>query len=248
MARILLLETATNVCSTAFAVDGAVRALREEAPTMEHAALLTLQIDACIKEAGFSLKDIDAVAISRGPGSYTGLRVGASVAKGICYALDKPLLAIDTLLALASASLGNWKLEIGDSERAPEFPISNFQFLLPMLDARRQEIWTAVYDRNLHPITPAGPLILSNNLLHDFLEAVSPGARWLLSGNGMSKIDSGDFSEKMERSGVIRCTAAALADLAETKFQAADFENLAHFEPYYMKPPNITNSNKVLLA
>ena len=104
MAKILLIETSGEVCSAAISVDGKVLALVEAPDTQSHAALLTLQIGECSNKAGILLADLDAVAVSKGPGAYTSLRVGASVAKGICFALDKPLIAVDTLLALAHAS------------------------------------------------------------------------------------------------------------------------------------------------
>ncbi|MEO6758061.1 MAG: tRNA (adenosine(37)-N6)-threonylcarbamoyltransferase complex dimerization subunit type 1 TsaB, partial [Saprospiraceae bacterium] len=182
MARILLIETATDMCSAAIAVDGQVVALAEEFPTLQHAALLTLQVQECVRQAGIPLAELDAVAISRGPGSYTSLRVGASVAKGICFALDKPLIAVDTLLALAEAS----------REQTPD-EVSVQTLFLPMVDARRQEVWLAVYDEQSRLLAPAQPLILENNLFEDFIGKFLPfGAvgRLVLAGNGMEKMQN----------------------------------------------------------
>ena len=233
MAKILLIETATEVCSAAIAVDGELVAIAEDLQQPNHAARLTLLIDACTRESGISLAALDAVAVSRGPGSYTSLRVGASVAKGICYALDKPLIAVDTLQALAHSALSRG---LGT-------------LLLPMLDARRQEVWLAVYDNRLREILPPQPLILEHNLFVNFLKtalAVEPADAFVLSGNGVKKINNDLIAENMVVSPVQHCSARLLAPLAEQFFQNSDFQEVAYFEPFYMKPPNITTPNKPL--
>lgn len=240
MAKILLLETSSAVCSAAISVDGAIVALAETQEAPSHAALLTLQIQDCTQKAGISLADLDAVAISHGPGAYTSLRVGASVAKGICYALDKPLIAVNTLLALAHAS----------RESAPSIPgTSGPHFYVPMLDARRQEIWVAIYDAELRELAPAQPLILENNLFLEFVAEKTGGVEIsgvILSGNGMEKTRNGKFSEKIIFSDIERNSAMYLSALAEQYFQMIDFQDIAYFEPIYMKPPNITSSTKPL--
>ncbi len=257
MANILLIETATDVCSAAIAVDGAVVALAEDLQQPNHAARLTLLIDACTRESGIPLAALDAVAVSRGPGSYTSLRVGASVAKGICYALDKPLIAVDTLQALAAASLYEVRSSKFEVRSSPEcsgqtsnfkLQTSNFK-LLPMLDARRQEVWLAVYDARLREILPPQPLILEHNLFVNFLEtalAAQPADVFVLSGNGVKKINNDLIAENMVVSPVQHCSARLLAPLAEQFFQNSDFQEVAYFEPFYMKPPNITTPNKPL--
>jgi len=237
MAKILLLETSTEVCSAAISVDGKVEALSENLDAPNHAALLTLQIEDCAQRAGLALDQLDAVALSRGPGSYSSLRVGASVAKGICYALDKPLIAVDTLKALALAS---------QIEAAPENP-EQAMFFAPMLDARRQEVWLALYDSAMRETAPAQPLIFENNLFEVFLreklQEVYP-CRVILSGNGMHKARNGSESDNLIFSTVRKCSAQHLSVWAEQQFQASDFQDIAYFEPFYMKPPNITTSLK----
>jgi tRNA threonylcarbamoyladenosine biosynthesis protein TsaB len=238
MARILLIETATEVCSAAIAIEGQVRASVEAPQATSHAALLTLQIEACAREAGIPLAALDAVAVSQGPGAYTALRVGASVAKGICYALEKPLIALDTLQALAHASRAASGLGGGQ-------PV----YFLPMLDARRQEVWLSVYDADLGAVVPAQPLILENNLFENFLQTHLPhsgDATLLVSGNGGKKLESVPLFENVVFSPIKKCSATHLAALAENSFQAAVFQDLAYFEPFYMKAPNITTPNKVL--
>lgn len=238
MAKLLLIETATEVCSAAIAVDGRVIALAEEPDQPNHAARLTLLIQECTRQAGLTLAALDAVALSRGPGSYTSLRVGSSVAKGICYALDKPLLAVDTLRALAGAALAEY--------HKTEADLSDL-LILPMLDARRKEVWTAVYDAQLHELVPAQPLVLEHNLFADYLHAIPgkhPESRYVVTGNGGLKLENEKFFEGSVFSPVRKCSAAYLSSLALIKFQNADFQDISYFEPFYMKMPNITTPGK----
>jgi tRNA threonylcarbamoyladenosine biosynthesis protein TsaB len=238
MPKILLIETATEVCSAAIAVDGRVVAIEEASDTNQHAALLTLQIESCVRRSGITLADLDAVAVSRGPGSYTSLRVGASVAKGICYALDKPLLAIDTLEALANASR-EWTSASLQEECT----------FVPMLDARRQEVWTAVFDAGMRLLAPPQPLILENNLFETLARTAGAdllATRYVFSGNGSIKAESVIFAERMVWSPIKKASANFLSALAERHFESIDFQNIAYYEPFYMKPPNITIPNRVL--
>jgi tRNA threonylcarbamoyladenosine biosynthesis protein TsaB len=236
MATILLLETATDVCAVGIAVDGRLAAAATEPPPAAHAAHLTILIRQCLEQAGLNPTDLDAVAVSAGPGSYTGLRVGASVAKGVCYALNKPLIAVNTLDALA---YGMWA--------AQSEPRDAYHFM-PMLDARRQEVWTALYDHQLQRLTQPQPLILENNLF-SFFEAQTGRAvipkKLILGGNGSFKTAGGGYQPKAVISPVVQCAAAFLLTAAEAKFNSSDFEDIAYFEPFYMKPPNITVSKKI---
>lgn len=247
MARILLIETATEVCSAAMAVDGVVVALQEELHCTSHAALLTLQIEACVRQSGIPLQALDAVAVSQGPGSYTALRVGVSVAKGICYALAKPLIAVDTLLALAAASAvyppsaSLWRVN------PPPSTLHRSPFFMPMLDARRQEVWTAVYDTEMNVLAPAQPLIIENDLFENFIRTVIPSfgnTQVILSGNGANKIENVRHDKEAVVTSKNICSSADLAPWAERYFQSADFQNIVYFEPFYMKMPNITTSVK----
>lgn len=239
MAKILLIETATEVCSVAIAVNGAVAALEEAPDSLNHAALLTLQISRCAQQSGLALSELDAVAVSAGPGSYTSLRVGVSVAKGLCYALNKPLIAVDTLLALAMAGKPPVKTDSKGED--------GHLFFLPMIDARRNEVWTGIYDHHFRQITPAQPLILENNSFVNFITDFVPLADQdllVVSGNGMHKVLNVTFFENTVMSAVKKCSAQYLSDIALKIFQNSDFQDIAYFEPLYMKPPNITVSNK----
>ncbi len=242
MAKILLIETASEVCSAAIAADGNLVAIAEDQDQPNHAARLTLLIQECVRHSGIALAELDAVAVSRGPGSYTSLRVGASVAKGICYALDKPLIAVDTLQALAAASRRAF-----EPHRSPGV----VPLFVPMLDARRKEVWTAVYDDQLQKLVDAQPLILDNNLFEIFLQFIPGFAShnvFVISGNGVKKIPNELISENVVASPVQNCSAAHLGILAEQIFQNADFQDIAYFEPFYMKPPNITTPGKNIFS
>lgn len=245
MAKILLIETASEVCGAAIAADGQIIALAEDAEQARHAERLTLLIAECCAQAALKLSDIDAVAVSRGPGSYTALRVGISTAKGICFALDKPLIAVDTLQALAAASL----LEYGKIQPVGNTPGYKHQSVvaIPMLDARRQEVWTAAYDDQLRAIVPAQPLILQHELFGKFLNTIpgyKPETVCIISGNGSKKTEDAGIVENMVFSPVKKCSAKYLAILAEHIFQKNDFQSVTHFEPFYMKSPNITTPKK----
>lgn len=250
MSNILLIETATEVCSAAIAADGVVIALEEDADCSNHAARLTLLIDACTRTAAISLAELDAVAISRGPGAYTSLRVGVSVAKGICYALDKPLIAVDTLQALAWASLEDYRLQLagaGFQSAAGGESVPHSVILLPMLDARRQEVWLAAYGTDLQLQAPVQPLILENNLFEIWLreQAFSGEIDMLiLSGNGAKKLTNVRNTQNTVVTYVEKCSSAHLAALSKAFFQRNDFQDISYFEPMYMKPPNITTPSK----
>src|ERR1700740_3644297 len=144
---ILQIETATTVCSVAIAEEGKTLACIEVEQRNVHAEKITLFIDKVLKETGKTYMDIDAVAVSSGPGSYTGLRIGVSAAKGLCFALDKPLIAIETLAAMADGYRQKNQLQEG-------------VLLSPMIDARRMEVFTAVFDAGGRKVTPTSAEII----------------------------------------------------------------------------------------
>mgnify|MGYP000403927893 CR=1 FL=1 len=234
MARLLLIETATEVCSVGIAQQGRVLSVQEEGDGVNCSAQLTLLIEACLRAADLSLRHLDAVAVSSGPGSYTSLRVGVSTAKGICYALDKPLIAVPTLQALAAGARSQW-------------PSSAPVRWVPMLDARRQEVWLAIFDEQLQPCCPAQPLVLDEHVLERLREMAPapPHAQWVCAGNGTRKLSSALWGGYLIQSPINACTAAFLAELAEERYQNRLFEDVAYFEPFYMKPPHITQPKAV---
>jgi len=229
MAVILHIETATEVCSIAMARDGNLLALKEQADTREHAALVTRLIEAVSAEAGLALEALDAVAVSNGPGSYTSLRIGLSSAKGICYALDKPLIAVNTLEALA---FGSYR----------QHPASEAVYL-PMIDARRMEVYTAVFDAGLRQLKAPYTLELQ---AESFAPYAEDGYRLIFSGNGSPKYREVVRFEKTVFSGV-RCSARHLIDPALRAWKDKRLVDPAYHEPFYLKPPNITKARNRLL-
>ena len=227
MPLILNIETATEVCSVCLSQNGVVLALRENAATLDHAAQITLMIAGCFQEAGLPLAALDAVAVSDGPGSYTSLRIGLATAKGICYALDKPLIAVSTLQAIAWATT----VEMPAADR-----------YVPMLDARRMEVYWQAFDRNNQPLFDAEACILHPALFDPWLQA---GQSVVCAGSGSDKA-----RDVLTAPGVsfspVRCAAPHLVALAEAAFAKAAFADIAYHAPFYLKQPNITTPKKGL--
>lgn len=218
MALILLIETATTTCSVALASGDQILALAEQNERNIHASHITLFIDEVMRQGKKAFNQLDAVAVSCGPGSYTGLRIGVSAAKGLCYALDIPLIAIDTLEAMAFGIAGK--------ENYPEDIL-----LCPMIDARRMEVYTAMYSSVLKPVYSAEARVLTDTAYDEVLNHHP----LLLFGDGAEKTKP----MYQHKSGVhyrsFQNSAAHLLQPAIAKFAYKDFENLADFEPLYLK-------------
>ena len=221
MALILCLETATQICSVALCRDGEVISLRESIEHNSHSALITLFIEEVMKEGGYRLQDLDAIAVSKGPGSYTGLRIGVSTAKGLCYSLDKPLLAIESLEGVA----------VYQSIHNPLCKPTGKVLLAPMVDARRMEVYTALFDQKGHRLTDTTAEIITSTSFENHI-----GYQILLFGDGAFK-----FTELFQNNPAITIltnilfSATYLAPIAEEHFKNGQFENLAYFEPFYFK-------------
>ncbi len=229
MALILNIETATDVCSVGLSRDGLPIVRKDASGTFQHASQITLLVQACANAADVRLNDLDAVAVSAGPGSYTGLRVGTSTAKGICYALDKPLLAIPTLQALAhSAHLQQQKDAL----------------YLPMIDARRMEVYTAIFDADNRALTETEAKIIDETAFSKWRDQ---GKRIYFLGDGAEKCRAVLSHAYFEYLPVL-CSADHLAALAEEAFQHQQFVDVAYYSPFYLKPPNITKSKKNILG
>lgn len=222
MALILGIETATSICSVALVRDGKLLAIRESVGARDHSAALTTYIAEVFTEAGLTFSHMDAVAVSMGPGSYTGLRIGVSSAKGLCYALDKPFIAIDTLKSLALQALDVCNLQGKDK--------GNVLFV-PMLDARRMEVYTAIFDQDLHFIEPVNAHIITENSLDAF-----SGKEIIYFGDGASKCKS-SFELKNNYTFLdnINLSAKAICTLAETEYRDGNFADVAYCEPFYLK-------------
>jgi len=154
---ILQIETATTVCSVALAKDGHVLGFKQIDERNIHAEIITLFIDELITGAGIPYNDIDAVAVSSGPGSYTGLRIGVSTAKGLCFALEKPLIAIETLAAMAQGVIA-------------KSSIDKKTLLCPMIDARRMEVYTALFDSDGNRIKNTTAEIIDEQSFYGLLQ------------------------------------------------------------------------------
>ena len=219
MPLILNIETATTVCSVALAEHGKLLSLKEENERYTHAEKITLFIEQVLNETGKLISDLDAVAVSSGPGSYTGLRIGISTAKGLCYALGKPLISISTLRSLAF-SIHNSQLAIHNS------------FSCPMIDARRMEVYCAMYDEKLNEIEKMSARIIDENSFSENLKE----KKIFFFGDGAAKC-SPLLSKNKNALFIdnIFPTAASMISLSEEKFQKNEFENVALFEPFYLK-------------
>lgn len=223
MANILHIETSTQVCSIAVSVDGKVVAIRESDEQNSHAALVTIFAEQVMKEAGLIFSGLDAISVSMGPGSYTGLRIGVSTAKGFCYAIDKPLISVSTLKAMAYGMVQH----AGKSG----YMLNNHLFC-PMIDARRMEVYTGIFDTGLNSVQEISAEIIQENSFSDLLETKPI----LFAGDGAAKCKH-LFSDTANAYFLdnFNPSAANMVGIAEKKFKAGEFENLAYFEPFYLK-------------
>jgi tRNA threonylcarbamoyladenosine biosynthesis protein TsaB len=219
LATILNIETSTSVCSAALSRNGQVIALQESVHTNVHAEKLAVFIHVLMEQARLSFSNLDAIAVGTGPGSYTGLRIGTSTAKGLCYALDKPLLAIPTLKAMARATARIIKRE-------------NIYYCA-MIDARRLEVYTGLYDYAGNAITPVEAKILDQ---HSFADILSD-QEIAFSGDGMPKMKKLSSPDDVHRIWVDEVYASAknIALLSEEYFSRKEFANVAYYEPFYLK-------------
>jgi tRNA threonylcarbamoyladenosine biosynthesis protein TsaB len=224
MPIILTIETSTRSCSVCLAKDGHPWIVRETKSQSGHIEKLTLFIKEVVKMASLELQDLDAIAVSKGPGSYTGLRIGVSTAKGLCYALDKPMIAIDTLQGLA------WVARASN-------PLPKTAYVA-LMDARRMDAYVGVYSSNLDAIkapyfttlTPTSFDFLLEQDIHNIV----------LVGDATEKYKSMIEDANMIVSTIILPSAKYLSALAEDAFQKKDIVDTAYFEPFYLKKPNIT--------
>ncbi len=217
MAIILQIETTTTNCSVAISKNGTTVALKENhEDKYTHAENLHLYIEEAFQNASFTLQEIDAIAVSEGPGSYTGLRIGVSSAKGLCFALDKPLISVSTLESLARKLN---KIEDG--------------FLAPMLDARRMEVYTMLLDFNYQIIKPTWAEVVNET---SFKEELSK-TKVHFFGNGAPKCKEVITSNNaVFHDAILLPSANEMSQIAYQKFKKGNFQDVAYFEPFYLKP------------
>lgn len=215
MGHILCIETATTNCSVAIGREGKVVALKEDySDNYSHAERLHLFIQEVLKENNLQPTDLAAIAVSKGPGSYTGLRIGVSAAKGLCFSLDLPLISIPTLTSLA------WQV-----------PEEKSTFIVPLLDARRMEVYTAGFTAAKEQIFDTRAEILEPN---SFAKYLDKGTVTFI-GSGVEKFRNICGHENARFMEGKLPSAQEMVPLAEIKFQKRDFEDVAYFEPYYLK-------------
>lgn len=233
MAKILLIETSTALTSVALADGGKVVFYKDDDASRNQSALTAPFIKEALDYQGITAKELDAVCVSMGPGSYTGLRVGVSSAKGLCFGAGKPLIAVGTLDCLVWEAIGSGAAD-------------GCKYIVPMIDARRMEVYTAVFTPDGHRTTEVAPSIIDENSFADILtDAAATNQKVLFIG---------DAAEKCSK--VITSPAAVFAQQNPTargllapaikKFEAGQFENVAYFEPFYLKDFVATVSRKKL--
>ena len=263
MERLILIETSTALCSAALAEDGVITAYRESSAPKAHASLTAVFIQEMLEEKGLTIADCDAVCVSKGPGSYTGLRVGVSTAKGLCFGSGKPLIAIDTLdILTAQAQEASPETGIADtsetviadtSETVIADLIGNPSHIVPMIDARRMEVYAATFKRTDAPetcseatprytqVTETAPAIIDETSYTDLLNE----GPVLFIGDGAGKCAD---VIKHPNATFIQCwpKASAMLQPALRAYRERRFEDVAYFEPFYLKEFVATVSKKKL--
>ena len=244
MDNILLIETSTALCSVALAQDGAVTSYRESSAPKAHASLTAVFIQEMLAERGLTLADCDAVCVSKGPGSYTGLRVGVSTAKGLCFGSGKPLLAVGTLDTLVFQAFSD-NINADDTPHViarseATWQSVSFKYIIPMIDARRMEVYTAVFENGVQ-VTETAPMIIDETSFAEYLEQ----GPCLFIGDG-----AGKCADVIKHPNAQFCQcwpkASAMLEPAMKAYKEKRFEDVAYFEPFYLKEFVATVSKKKL--
>ncbi|MGI4804898.1 MAG: tRNA (adenosine(37)-N6)-threonylcarbamoyltransferase complex dimerization subunit type 1 TsaB [Janthinobacterium lividum] len=221
MSLILQIETSTTACSVALAQNGKVLLHKSINQRNIHAEVITVFIGEILASNGSKFDDLDAVAVSSGPGSYTGLRIGVSTAKGLCFSLEKPLIAVETLLAMAAGYLLRFLNQTKE------------KFLLcPMIDARRMEVYTALFDQDLNSVQETSAAIITSESFQNELDQ----HKIVFFGDGSAKCKTffGDHPNAVFTDDFLN-EAADMTLIAAEKFRLQQFEDVAYFEPFYLK-------------
>lgn len=214
---ILHIETATDICSVVLADNGVVVAEKTSEPIRDHASSLAVYIDEVLKESGVKPSDLKAIAVSKGPGSYTGLRIGVSTAKGLCYALNIPLIAIATTQSMAQLFYSNNSEYNG--------------YVVPLLDARRMEVYGAIYNQQLVEVHP-----IVAEILHSDSFSFESTINYTLIGSGAAKSKAFfDSKSNVVIDEAFSVSAIGLVKPAFKAYQEKGYEDVAYFEPFYLK-------------
>lgn len=234
MSLILCIETGTDICSVGIAKEGELLSLRESDEGRDHARKVGVFVDELLRETGIAPDDLDAVAVGKGPGSYTGLRIGVSFAKGLCYGLQKPLVAVGSLDSLVEVAREDYEagiLQVDGWERA---------VLCPMVDARRMEVYTQLFDTAGHPLSEVSAEVIDGD---SFAAQRTDERSFVIFGNGARKC--ADILTGAELAEVTP-SARGLVRLAQQALDAGRTEDIAYFEPFYLKDFVATTSKKKL--
>lgn len=226
---ILNIETATNVCSVCLSEEGNIIAQKISYEDKSHSELLTVFVEQIVAEKNIELKNLDAIAVSMGPGSYTGLRIGVSAAKGIAYATEKPLIAVSTLQTMVKMVLDKHK-------------ISADAILCPMIDARRMEVYTALFAQNGLQTREIEAEIIDEN---SFAEILNTKEIYFF-GNGANKCKQTITHPNAKFIDNIYPQARYMAEISAQKLQNRNFEDVAYFEPFYLKNFIATKPKKLI--
>lgn len=234
MGIILCIDTGTATCSVALAVDGRMAGIRESRGDRDHARNVAVYAEEIMREHCIEPGELSAVAVAQGPGSYTGLRIGVSFAKGMCYSLGIPLIAVDSLESLARVAAGDYEAGL--------FKAADWDntLLCPMIDARRMEVYAEVFDTGMNPLSGVSAEIITGE---SFREYIVPGREMLIFGDGAAKtVDI--LPEEGVRLIDVEPSARGLCAVAERKLLAGQIEDTAYFEPFYLKDFVVTASRK----
>ena len=223
MVNILSIETSTPICSVAVHSDGELSSLKEVNETGAHAERLMLLIEEVLKNGAIGFQDLDAIAVSEGPGSYTGLRIGVSTAKGLAFGLGKPLIGINTLQALASA-----------------VSLKEEELVIPVLDARRMEVYREVFDWRLNSVAALDAEVLSPDSFQNFLE----DHRVYFLGDAVEKVNSVVQSENARYIYDVTFSARHMGKISLDQFEKGQFADVAYFVPNYLKEFKALHSKK----
>lgn len=234
MSLILAIETGTDICSVGIARNGVLISLRESDQGRDHARKVGVFVDELLRETGIAPDELDAVAVGKGPGSYTGLRIGVSFAKGLCYGLQKPLVAVGSLDALTEVAREDYRagiVSVDDWERS---------YLCPMVDARRMEVYAQVFDAEGRPQCDVSAEVVNEGSFAAFRGKDRP---FVIFGSGARKC-----SDVLKDATLVEVAPSArgLVRLAQQALDEGRTEDIAYFEPFYLKDFVVTTSRKKL--
>jgi tRNA threonylcarbamoyladenosine biosynthesis protein TsaB len=226
MSRILCVDTSSFICSISIFENLSLISSNSSEVEKSHSKLIIQLIDQSLKNAKIKINELDAFAVSMGPGSYTGLRIGVSTIKGLCYSLEKPLISINTLEILSKSALNH---------------INNYNdfFICPMIDARRMEVFTKMLDNDFNEVEKDKALILDDKSFNDI-----GGKSIYFFGDGSNKFQKIVNNKNFHFIDNIISSSKHMGELANIKYENNQFENLTTFEPFYIKDFFIANKNK----